>query len=49
MEDLFSLNFNDSFEMNSFDNNANECLANCDCECSGPDCMNDCDCANDCN
>ena len=45
MENLLSLDFNDSHEYDSYEDHA----GNCDCECSGPDCMNDCDCANDCN
>lgn len=49
MSDLFSLNFNDSFEVNSINNNANECLGNCDCPGESSDCINDCDCRDDCN
>ena len=49
MNDLMSLNFNDTVELAEFENYSSECLGNCDCECSGPDCINDCDCANDCD
>ena len=50
MNDLMSLNFNDTVELAEFENCANECLGNCDCPgTGGPDCINDCDCADDCD
>ena len=50
MNDLMSLNFNDTIELAEFENYSNECLGNCDCAGYGSgDCINDCDCANDCN
>ena len=48
MNTMMNLNFNDTIELVKIENFANECLGNCDCECSGPDCINDCDCS-DCD
>lgn len=48
MSDLQSLRFNDNYDASCAQEFSNECLGNCDCECSGPDCINDCDCS-DCS
>ena len=49
MNDLMSLNFNDTIELAEFEahnDESLECLYN---DISEPDCINDCDCADNCD